>query len=70
MVLGMISGLEEFFYGFMLEFIWWGIKFIVMFDGSECKFIYDGDIVMMCGYCEQDGLCIGFGEVVGKVFFV
>ena len=27
----------------------------------------DGDTLIMKGYCEKDGLRIGFGEVSGKV---
>ena len=36
-------------------------------DGSERKFIADGDSVIMRGHAEKDGLRIGFGEVSGKV---
>jgi fumarylacetoacetase len=36
-------------------------------DGSERKFIEDGDTVIMRGYCEKNGLRIGFGEVRTKV---
>jgi len=36
-------------------------------DSSERKFIQDGDTVIMRGYCEKDGVRIGFGEVSTKV---
>ena len=67
MASGTISGPEESSYGSMLELTWRGTKPIAMPDGSERKFIHDGDTVTMRGYCEQDGLRIGFGEAAGKV---
>jgi fumarylacetoacetase len=36
-------------------------------DGSSRKFIHDGDTVRMKGYCEKDGVRIGFGEATAKV---
>ncbi|HRO76782.1 MAG TPA: fumarylacetoacetase, partial [Crocinitomicaceae bacterium] len=36
-------------------------------DGTERKFIHDHDTVIMRGYCEKDGVRIGFGEVANKV---
>lgn len=67
MASGTISGPEASSYGSMLELTWRGSKPIAMPDGSERKFIHDGDTVTMCGYCERDGLRIGFGEAAGKV---
>ncbi|KGE88285.1 MAG: fumarylacetoacetase [Phaeodactylibacter xiamenensis] len=67
MASGTISGQEESSYGSMLELTWRGTKPIAMPDGSERKFIHDGDTVTMRGYCEQDGLRIGFGKAAGKV---
>jgi len=67
MASGTISGPEETSYGSMLELTWRGTKPIAMPDGSERKFIHDGDTVTMRGYCERDGLRIGFGEAAGKV---
>jgi fumarylacetoacetase len=51
----------------MLELAWKGTKPLKMSDGSERKFIQDGDTVIMRGYCENDGIRIGFGEVSTKV---
>lgn len=51
---GIIFGFMFDSYGFMLEFIWKGEKFIKLNDGIECKFINDGDIVIFCGYCKND----------------
>jgi hypothetical protein len=50
----------------MLELSWRGTKPLKMNDGSERKFINDGDTVIMRGHCEKDGLRIGFGEVRGE----
>jgi fumarylacetoacetase len=64
---GTISGPTEDSYGSMLELAWKGTKPLKMKDGSERKFIMDNDTVIMRGYCEKDGLRIGFGEVSTKV---
>ncbi|MFM2377067.1 MAG: hypothetical protein RLZZ165_2164 [Bacteroidota bacterium] len=64
---GTISGPRPDSYGSMLELTWRGTRPIVLPDGSERKFIQDGDTVILRGYCEKDGLRIGFGEVTGKV---
>lgn len=64
---GTISGPTEDSYGSMLELTWRGSKPIAMPDGSERKFIQDGDTLIIRGFAEKDGLRIGFGEVSGKV---
>lgn len=64
---GTISGPEVGQYGSMLETSWKGTKPFKMSDGTERKFINDHDTVIMRGYCEKDGLRIGFGEVSTKV---
>ncbi|WP_420602844.1 fumarylacetoacetase [Flagellimonas sp.] len=64
---GTISGKEENSYGSMLELAWMGTKPLKMKDGSERKFIQDGDTVIMRGYAEKDGKRVGFGEVSAKV---
>ncbi len=64
---GTISGPTEDSYGSMLELTWRGSKPIHMPDGSERKFIQDGDTVVIHGHCEKDGIRIGFGGVSGKV---
>ena len=51
----------------MLEISWRGTKPVAMPDGTERKFILDGDTVIMRGHCEKDGVRIGFGEVASKV---
>ena len=64
---GTISGPAPSSYGSMLELSWRGTKPLKLKDGSERKFIQDGDTVIMRGYCEKDGVRIGFGEVSTKV---
>jgi len=64
---GTISGPEEGQYGSMLEISWKGTKPFTMKDGSERRFINDGDTVNMRGYAEKDGTRVGFGEVTTKV---
>jgi fumarylacetoacetase len=38
-----------------------------MADGSERKFLEDGDTVIMKGHAEKDGVRIGFGECIGEI---
>jgi fumarylacetoacetase len=64
---GTISGKDESAYGSMLELSWRGSKPLQMPDGSERKFILDGDTVIMRAHAEKDGVRIGFGEVRTKV---
>ena len=67
MASGTISGNDESAYGSMLELSWKGTKPLAMPDGSERKFINDGDTVIMKAHCEKDGVRIGFDEVKTKV---
>lgn len=64
---GTISGPTEDSYGSMLELAWKGTKPLKMKDGSERKFIHDGDAVIMRGHCSNGSTRIGFGEVYTKV---
>jgi len=59
---GTISGPDEGSYGSMMEITWRGTKPVKMRDGSERKFINDGDSVIIRGYCEKNGIRVGFGE--------
>lgn len=67
MASGTISGPEKGSFGSMLEITWRGTTPVRLSDGSERKFIGDGDTVVMKGVAEKNGLRIGFGEVSGKV---
>lgn len=64
---GTISGKEPSSYGSMLEITWRGTKPVPMPDGSERKFINDGDTVIMRGFCKKDRIRVGFGDVRTKV---
>lgn len=67
MASGTISGPTPDSYGSMLELSWKGTKPVTLKDGSERKFINDNDTVILRGYCEKNGVRIGFGEAKGKV---
>jgi len=60
---GTISGPTPDSYGSMLELTWGGKNPLQLKDGTERKFIADNDTVIMKGYCQQNGIRIGFGEV-------
>lgn len=64
---GTISGPTPDSYGSMLEITWQGKNPIQMPDGTERKFIQDNDSVVITGWCEKDGVRIGFGECSGKI---
>ena len=67
MASGTISGPTPDSYGSMLELSWRGSKPIQLDDGSERKFIQDGDEVIMRGWSKKDNVRVGFGEVSTKV---
>jgi len=67
MASGTISGPEKGSFGSMLEITWRGTNPVQLSDGTERKFIADGDTVVMRGAAQKDGLRIGFGEVSGKI---
>jgi fumarylacetoacetase len=64
---GTISGPDEGSFGSMMEITWRGTKPVQMADGSERKFINDGDTVIVRGYAEKNGVRIGFGECASVV---
>lgn len=64
---GTISGPEKGSYGSMLEITWNGKEPVKLADGSERKFIEDGDTVILRGAAEKDGVRIGFGDCSGKI---
>lgn len=66
MASGTISGPDEGSFGSMMEITWRGTKPVQMSDGSERKFINDGDTVIIRGYAEKDGVRIGFGECASQ----
>lgn len=64
---GTISGPTKSSFGSMLELTWRGTEPLVLKDGSERKFILDGDTVTLRGYAKKGELRVGFGEATGKV---
>ncbi len=65
---GTISGPTPDAYGSMLELTWRGTQPLKLSDGSERKFLLDGDTVIMRGWCTHpQGIRIGFGEAKGQV---
>ncbi len=67
MASGTISGPTPESYGSLLELCWKGTKEIELENGEKRKFLQDGDIVSMTGWCQGDGYKIGFGEVSGQI---
>lgn len=67
MASGTISGPTPDSYGSMLELTWRGTKPLRLSDGSERRFILDGDTVVMRGHCAKNGVRVGFGEVRSTV---
>ena len=64
---GTISGPTPDSFGSMLELSWGGKNPLKLSDGTERTFINDGDTVIMRGYCQNDEVRIGFGEVSSKL---
>jgi fumarylacetoacetase len=65
---GTISGTTEDSRGSLLERTWRGTQPFSLPDGTERKFLQDGDEVIMRAYCERAGTKrIGFGECRGVV---
>jgi fumarylacetoacetase len=64
---GTISGPTEDSFGSMLELTWGGQNPIKMNDGSERKFINDYDTVIIRGFCQNEQVRVGFGEVSSKL---
>ena len=64
---GTISGATPDSLGSLLEIAWRGTRPVQLPDGTERKFLLDGDTVVMRGHAERNGVRIGFGEVRGTV---
>ncbi|MBI3136869.1 MAG: fumarylacetoacetase [Bacteroidetes bacterium] len=67
MASGTISGTTPDSFGSMMELCWKGTKPIKLKDGSERKFLQDGDTIIMRGYCQGENFRVGFGEVRTKI---
>jgi fumarylacetoacetase len=64
---GTISGPDPSEYGSMMELTWRGTKPITLNDGTQRKFVNDNDTIIIRGYCEKDGIRLGFGECVATL---
>jgi fumarylacetoacetase len=64
---GTISGPSPDSFGSMLELTLGGKNPIKLNDGSERRFINDGDTIIMRGFSKNNGVRIGFGEVSSKL---
>jgi fumarylacetoacetase len=64
---GTISGPTPDSYGSLLELTWRGSKPLQLSETETRKFLQDGDIVTMTGWCQGDGYRIGFGEVTAEI---
>lgn len=65
---GTISGTAEDSRGCLLERTWRGQNPISLTDGTERKFLQDGDEVIIKAFCEREGAArIGFGECRGII---
>ncbi len=65
---GTVSGAEAGSQGCLLEMTQRGSKPIELPTGEVRKFLFDGDEVMLRGYCEKAGYNrVGFGECRGKI---
>ena len=64
---GTISGPTPDSFGSMIELTWRGERPLVLNDGSQRKFIEDNDTVTLRGFCQKNGVRIGFGEVSTKL---
>ena len=64
---GTISGPTEDSFGSLLELSKRGSQPIELGGGVTRNFLQDGDEVTLRGFCERDGLRIGFGSCTGKI---
>ena len=52
----------------MLELSWAGKHPIPLQNGKTRTFLEDYDTITLRGYAERDGIRVGFGEAVGKIY--
>ena len=64
---GTISGPEKSQRGSLLEISWNGTEPVELASGIARTFLEDGDSLLMRGWCQGDGYCVGFGEVEGTI---
>lgn len=64
---GTISGADPGSYGSLIELTWNGETPIDLPDGARRSFLEDGDTVVIRGWCQREGVRVGFGECSGTV---
>lgn len=64
---GTISGTDFKERGSLLEMTEGGKQDVDLGQGKVRRFIEDGDSVTMRGWCEKDGVRVGFGSCEGKI---
>ena len=64
---GTISGTEPGSQGALLEITSGGKESVKLKDGSERKFLEDGDTITLRGVCGTEGQLVGFGECTGTI---
>lgn len=64
---GTISGAEKGSNGCLLELTWGGKEPVTLVDGSQRKYLADGDTLAIRGYAQKNNHRIGFGEVSNKL---
>lgn len=64
---GTISGPTPDSLGCLLEITKGGKEPVVLPTGEERRFLADGDVVCMRGWCQGAGFRVGFGEVTGAI---
>jgi fumarylacetoacetase len=64
---GTISGPEPGSFGSLQELTWGGKNALTLADGSQRRFLQDGDTVTLRGWAETDGQRVGFGQASGQL---
>ena len=64
---GTISGPSPGSFGSLLELTSDGQRALRLPDGTERRFLEDGDTITMMGHAERDGVRIGFGKCTGEI---
>lgn len=64
---GTISGVEAHERGSLLEMTEGGKQDITVSEGKTRRFLDDGDSIIMRGFCEKNGVRVGFGDCEGRI---
>ncbi|EOX9162668.1 fumarylacetoacetase [Acinetobacter baumannii] len=64
---GTISGSTPDSFGSLLELTWNATNPLSLSSGTQRSFLLDGDTLIIKGFCEKNGLRIGFGQASGKI---